>query len=120
MSASRPSTRWCKFSICASTMPMPSSTPVMCDSKLTVRSLDFPSALRRFHIRFMQSLHLRLIHSQKPHLSNLHLLPPHGYVVVIKQSIGVASRSGQNVSSTAPIDARGSSVDSSLNCDGNA
>ncbi|KAI5653538.1 hypothetical protein M9H77_30725 [Catharanthus roseus] len=42
MSASRPSTRWSRFSMCASTAPMPSSTRVRRDSKLAVRSLDLP------------------------------------------------------------------------------
>ncbi|KAI5653871.1 hypothetical protein M9H77_31058 [Catharanthus roseus] len=42
MSGSRPSTRWSRFSMCASTTPVPSSTRVRRDSKLVVRSLDFP------------------------------------------------------------------------------
>ncbi|KAI5663578.1 hypothetical protein M9H77_22901 [Catharanthus roseus] len=42
MSASRPSTRWSRFSMCASTTPMRSSTRVRRDSKLAVRSLDLP------------------------------------------------------------------------------
>ncbi|KAI5672703.1 hypothetical protein M9H77_13067 [Catharanthus roseus] len=42
MSASRPSTRWSRFSMCTSTVPMLSSTRVRRDSKLAVRSLDFP------------------------------------------------------------------------------
>ncbi|KAI5677491.1 hypothetical protein M9H77_08441 [Catharanthus roseus] len=41
MSDSRPSTRWSRFSMCASTAPMPSSTRVRLDSKLAVRSSDF-------------------------------------------------------------------------------
>ncbi|KAI5652304.1 hypothetical protein M9H77_29491 [Catharanthus roseus] len=42
MSTSRPSTRWSTFSMCASTAPMPSSIQVRRDSKLAMRSLDFP------------------------------------------------------------------------------
>ncbi|KAI5671109.1 hypothetical protein M9H77_11473 [Catharanthus roseus] len=42
MSASILSTRWSRFSMCTSTAPMPSSTRVRRDSKLAVRSLDFP------------------------------------------------------------------------------
>ncbi|KAI5675932.1 hypothetical protein M9H77_06882 [Catharanthus roseus] len=42
MPASRPSTRWSRFSMYASTTPMPSSTRVRCDLKPAMRSLDFP------------------------------------------------------------------------------
>ncbi|KAI5652880.1 hypothetical protein M9H77_30067 [Catharanthus roseus] len=42
MSASRPSTRWSRFSMCASRVPRPFSTRVRRDSKLAMSSLDFP------------------------------------------------------------------------------